>query len=277
MDGDSPSLHRCFFEDFFAMTQSQKNDFELALEIQSILINKATGEKEGVASDIDYQSIRTHFLQKKDVKSVLPDLVQRNRDLDQFWQFIKIRFSTYAERREYIYSEFSPLLDFLEQTQASPSDPSISDGLRRFDEENVHAIWEKALDRRTTDPEGAITIARTLLETVCKHILDEQGVEYDADTIQLPQLHRLTAKELNLSPDQHSEEVFKKILGSVTGVVSGLGTLRNRLSDAHGKGRQSVKPAPRHAELAVNLAGSMAVFLVSTWEARQTDKASTQQ
>ena len=259
------------------MTQSQKNDFELALEIQSILINKATGEKEGVASDIDYQSIRTHFLQKKDVKSVLPDLVQRNRDLDQFWQFIKIRFSTYAERREYIYSEFSPLLDFLEQTQASPSDPSISDGLRRFDEENVHAIWEKALDRRTTDPEGAITIARTLLETVCKHILDEQGVEYDADTIQLPQLHRLTAKELNLSPDQHSEEVFKKILGSVTGVVSGLGTLRNRLSDAHGKGRQSVKPAPRHAELAVNLAGSMAVFLVSTWEARQTDKASTQQ
>lgn len=31
------------------------------------------------------------------------------------------------------------------------------------------------------DPEGAITAARTLLETVCKHILDERGVDYEAD------------------------------------------------------------------------------------------------
>jgi hypothetical protein len=29
-----------------------------------------------------------------------------------------------------------------------------------------------------------------------------------------------------------------------------------------------VKPAPRHAELAVNLAGSMATFLIATWEGR---------
>ncbi len=32
------------------------------------------------------------------------------------------------------------------------------------------------MERRATDPEGAITAARTLLETVCKHILDEQGL-----------------------------------------------------------------------------------------------------
>jgi hypothetical protein len=266
-----------FFEDVFAMTETLKTDFELAIELQSILINKATGEKEGVASDIDYQGIRTHLLQKEDIKSILPSLVQKNRNLDQFWQFIKLRFATYAERRECIYSEFSPLLDFLEQTQASPSDPSISDRLRRFDEENVHAVWAKAIARRATDPEGAITSARTLLETVCKHILDEQGVEYDAGKIKLPQLYSLTAIELNLAPNQHSEEVFKQILGSVTGVVNGLGTLRNRLSDAHGKGKQAARPHPRHAELAVNLAGSMAVFLVSTWEARQTEQSSTGQ
>jgi len=32
-----------------------------------------------------------------------------------------------------------------------------------------------------------------------------------------------------------------------------------RLGDSHGKGRSPVKPAPRHAELAVNLAGAMAL------------------
>ena len=52
-------------------------------------------------------------------------------------------------------------------------------------------------------------------------------------------------------------------------VVQGLGTLRNRLSDAHGIGMSASRPAPRHAELAVNLAGSMAGFLVATWEASE--------
>jgi hypothetical protein len=50
-------------------------------------------------------------------------------------------------------------------------------------------------------------------------------------------------------------------------VVEGLGALRNRLSDAHGQGKRPVKPASRHAELAVNLAGATAVFLAATHEA----------
>jgi hypothetical protein len=39
-------------------------------------------------------------------------------------------------------------------------------------------------------------------------------------------------------------------------------------SATHGKGKVAVKPAPRHAELAVNLAGALAIYLLSTWEAR---------
>ena len=46
-------------------------------------------------------------------------------------------------------------------------------------------------------------------------------------------------------------------------------TLRNRIGDAHGQGRNPVRPAPRHAALAVNLAGSVATFLVETWQGKQ--------
>ena len=49
-----------------------------------------------------------------------------------------------------------------------------------------------------------------------------------------------------------------------------LGTLRNRLGDAHGQGKKTVRPAARHAELAINLAGSVALFLVETWESRNS-------
>jgi hypothetical protein len=45
--------------------------------------------------------------------------------------------------------------------------------------------------------------------------------------------------------------------------------LRNKIGDAHGKGGKPVKPSPRHAALAVNLAGTMATFLVETWLAKK--------
>ena len=158
--------------------------------------------------------------------------------------------------------------DFLNQTPFTPSDATASAILSRIDTRHVSAAWQKALDRRAVDPEGAITAARSLLETVCKFILDEEHVTY-SDTMDLPGLYQLTANKLKLAPSQHTEEIFKRVLGSCQNVVEGLGTLRNKLSDSHGKSKQAVKPAARHAELAVNLAGTMATFLVATWEARK--------
>jgi hypothetical protein len=49
----------------------------------------------------------------------------------------------------------------------------------------------------------------------------------------------------------------------------GILDLRNRLGDAHGQGKRLVKPLPRHAELAVNMAGSVASFLLATFEAKK--------
>jgi hypothetical protein len=121
------------------------------------------------------------------------------------------------------------------------------------------------MERRENDPEGAVTLARTLLESVCKHILDGRGITYKNDS-DLPTLYKATSQCLNIAPSQHSEDIFKRILGGCTAVVEGLGALRNRLSDAHGTGKLSVKPAVRHAELAVNLSGAVAQFLVATDE-----------
>ena len=61
-------------------------------------------------------------------------------------------------------------MDWLEGQHRAPGDKVVSDALETFDVDGVHAVWVKALARRATDPEGAITMARTLLETVCKRI-----------------------------------------------------------------------------------------------------------
>jgi hypothetical protein len=63
-----------------------------------------------------------------------------------------------------------------------------SNTLASFDAAGVHTVWEKALERRRSDPEGAIMTARTLFETVCKRILDEAGKRY-AEEAELPKLY----------------------------------------------------------------------------------------
>jgi hypothetical protein len=136
----------------------------------------------------------------------------------------------------------------------------------RLDTQYISEAWDKARARRHDDPEGAITAARTMLESVC--ILDECGIEY-GDNADLPNLYGLTSKKLNLAPSQHTEEAFKKILGGAHSIVDGLANLRNRLDDAHGQGKRPVKPQSRHAALAVNMAGSLASFLLATFEAKR--------
>jgi hypothetical protein len=100
---------------------------------------------------------------------------------------------------------------------------------------------------------------------VCKLVLDEVGADYDAEG-DLPKLYKAAAKSLNLGVDQHHEKVFKQILTGIGTVVEGFAAVRNRLGDAHGQGTKPVRPAPRHAHLAVNLAGTLALFILETFE-----------
>jgi hypothetical protein len=238
---------------------------ERALVLQNLLIVHATG---GMGDEAVYVELRKGFLSDPQTAASLPKFVRTCRDLASFWQWIKYERGTYAERRMLIREAFEPLLDLLEGRSRAPLDSGASETLASFDPDGVHLIWEKALARRQVDPEGAITTARTLLETVCKHIIEEENSNYN-DKDDLPKLYGEASRLLNIAPSQHTEEVFKQILGGCTSVVIGLGTLRNRVSDSHGQGRRAVRPAPRHAQLAVNLAGTMATFLIETWAAKR--------
>lgn len=246
---------------------SDETLFEKVQTLQDILIARATGE---IADDQEYASLRTELLSHPDLKARLPQFVLRCRQLSQFWPLIKGRFPTYAERRQFIWDELRPCLDHVESGKTSPVDSDTAATLEKLDSEHVRNAWHRASERRLTDPEGAITAAKTLLESVCKHILEEENIVYPVNA-DLPKLYSAVSSVLKLAPTQHAEQLFKQILGACQQVVEGLAAVRNRFGDAHGKGRASIKPGARHAELAVNLAGSMAIFLVSTWESRRTD------
>lgn len=241
-----------------------KELFARVEELLGGLIAAATG---GGFSNKEYQRLRKELLAIPRVKEQLPSFLRTCRDTGAFWSFIKPVHPRWEGRRQYLRNAFEPVLSMLETETASPSEENVSKTIAKLNSEHVAEAWRKALERMNDDPEGAITAARTLVESVCKHVLDESGVLYD-EKDDLPKLYGLTAELLNLSPSQHTQQIFKQILGGCKSVVEGLGALRNKLSDAHGKGKKAPKPSPRHAELGVNLAGSMATFIVATWEAR---------
>ena len=229
---------------------------------QNILMSYATG---GPVGEQEYQDLRNEFINDPSLSGRLPRFVRTCGDLKQFWAFIKQQSSTYQGRREYISEQFKSL--FL-MTQDIPHGTSVAETLTALNSDSVYEAWRDASVRRLDDPDGAITSARTLLETVCKHILDEIQVMYE-DDFSLPKLYRMTAEALQIAPSQQTEPILRQVLGGCTAVVEGIGAMRNALGDAHGKGKVYAKAAARHAELAVNLAGARAIFLIETWEENQ--------
>jgi len=238
-----------------------KTDYDRGTCLVDVLMDRATATS---GDDSAFLQLRSHFLSDDILSQLLPKWFRSQRSLDQFFRFVQGKFPHYAERRSFLSEEFERLLVHCEQGDHFPAEPHISEGLTSFDASSVNRAWRQTLRRQHDDPEGAITASRTLLESVCKHILDDYEIEYDPVKIELHQLYKLVAKQLNLSPDQHTAPLFKQILGGCSGIVNGLGSLRNKLGDAHGTGINHVRPSSRHARLAVNLAGSMALFLVET-------------
>lgn len=180
--------------------------------------------------------------------------------MDEFWQYIKNKFSAYEPRRQFLHSEFEKLLDYLESEDFynPPNTNIIKNNLKVLDSQYIMDTWSKALERKDSDPEGAITSARTLLESVLKNILIQLDIEF-RDDMDLNSLYKL-------SPNEQKEQVFKQILVGCSSIVTGLSSLRNNFGDSHGKAGKVYKPAERHSEFAINLAGTMCIFLIKTYK-----------
>lgn len=242
--------------------------FECALHLQNNILGLTT---EG-GSEAAYKLARQKLWEDATCKRLLPDFVRYSNDA----AMVRIALSSVASgsgswalRRGHVTESFKPLLKFLE-TGGSAADSTITNAITVYDAPAVQAFWAKALERRAADPEGAVTAASTLLEEVCKHIIEDSGNIWDKKW-NIPKLYAEASGILNLAPSQHQEEVFRTILGNCQSVVQSIGSLRNNGGDAHAGGRARVAFKPRHAALTVNLAGSMSLFLIETWQARVSD------
>ena len=127
--------------------------------------------------------------------------------------------------------------------------------------------WENARDRVLTQPHGAITASRTMLEGAFKLILDQTGTPYKECDSAL-KLYGYVAKDLGITSKGTEVIGQSKFFGAVNRVLQSVSELRSLSSDAHFSVRTSGTFSHHHfeAQLAVNLAGSALMYFLSCFE-----------
>ena len=156
---------------------------------------------------------------------------------------------------------------------------SLKDAAGKLDAPELHRQIDRIRDAVEDDPRLAIGSAKELIETTCKTILEQRGIEVDRKW-DLPQLLRKTRDVLGLLPEQVDEQVkgakaVRKILQGLGAACQGLAELRNLYGTGHGAKAKPRGLGPRHARLAAGSAATLAGFLLETHEERESPQQQT--
>lgn len=117
-----------------------------------------------------------------------------------------------------------------------------------------------------SEPGEAIALAKEIVESCCKLILDDRKVEYSSKA-EIPDLLKLLRKELKIMPEGIEDTTkgaseIRDILTSLGRIAHSLAPLRNAYGKGHGRGRGFKGLQPRHARLAIGAASTFVDFVL---------------
>lgn len=145
-----------------------------------------------------------------------------------------------------------------------------------IDFDTVARDIERALASCDSDPEDAVTAACSAVESVCRSVLIELGLELPAKQ-DITGLYKAVRDPLGLSPQrsdlpsQVADDV-RKVLSGLATTIEGIGALRTHAGDAHGRERGFARIDARIARLAIHSASTAALFIIETWQKKHPAK-----
>lgn len=128
---------------------------------------------------------------------------------------------------------------------------------------------QKAHERLISDPSGAITSARAMLESAIKWIHHQRKIEPPLPTVSSARRLKDCLKLLGGEDNDFERPGVKPMVFGLEAAVNGLDEARNAMSDGHGKSPDAPEVSHRVARLIVELATTVTTFLLATYESRQ--------
>ena len=135
-----------------------------------------------------------------------------------------------------------------------------------LDSDNLYEDLRRLERIGDAEPGEAIGLAKEIVESCCKLILDDRGIPYD-EKADIPKLLRLLRKEIKIMPDGIGEKAkaaneIREVLTSLGKIAHALGPIRNEYGKGHGRGRRFKGLEPRHARLAIGAASTFVDFVL---------------
>lgn len=160
---------------------------------------------------------------------------------------------------------------------SSPVIATLADTLQTIDFDTVQRDLQRALASVRTDPEDAVTAACSIVESLCRSVLRELDIPLPAQ-LDIQSLYKAVREPLGLAPGREdvAPEIagdVRAILGGLNSTIQGIGALRTHAGDAHGRERGFKRIDARIANLAIHAAGSVALFIIETWQKKFPAKA----
>lgn len=165
--------------------------------------------------------------------------------------------------------EFKAIMDKLEGITSTIV--KTADDLKdKFSSEYMSRQIELMVSMQSTNPTNAIGMAKELIESCCKTILDDLGIVW-SKTDDVPQLTSKTMDALNLLPANIQEtdqgaDAIRVVLGNLRAILSKLAEIRNTFGSGHGKSASFQGLEERHAKLAVGSSITFVDFIWSTYD-----------
>jgi hypothetical protein len=146
-----------------------------------------------------------------------------------------------------------------------------AEAIDETEHERVHHQIEKCLAKiEGGDYDGAITNARTMLETIMISVIEDHEGKEIKNSGDLLKLYKQVKSILNLHPTDKLPATVQQILTGLHSITSGIAGLSNEFGDRHAHKNVAAK---HHAKLAVNAAMTLADFLVDSREYQARKKA----
>ncbi len=93
--------------------------------------------------------------------------------------------------------------------------------------------------------------------------MDKKDIEY-LNKDDTKSLYKKASKAYGLEPEMQKTSEFTKLCSGYISIIDALSEIRNKYSDAHGKGVQSVFDLNQnYIDLVINMTGSIVTFLLS--------------
>ena len=177
--------------------------------------------------------------------------------------------SRYDERFEKIYLKCKTIVDRLEGSIVA-IEKTAEDLKVKFSSEYLSRQIDLMMQMQVSNPTNAIGMAKELIESCCKTILDEKEIIYTKDD-DVPQLASKAMDSLNLlptnvHPTDRGADAIKAVLGNLRSIPTKLAEIRNPFGSGHGKSASYQGLEMRHAKLAVGSSITFVDFIWSTYE-----------